>query len=242
MTLRVLDNVVLFGADTARSRAYLGFLLNAGLRPAFCVLLVPPNPSRSEPVPTDIFDNQSPLAHQVADAGIPAKEVVSGDVNSAAAVAALNACPQGLVVFSGPAGSLVKAPLFATGKTFLHVHPGKVPQYRGSTTMYYSLLAEERIWVSALVLDPRIDQGPVVDVMEAEVPADRSQLDQIYDPVIRARLMVRVLRHYHERGRLDAVAQQAGEERTYFVIHPVLKHIAIQSRAAEPKEAPIDSD
>jgi methionyl-tRNA formyltransferase len=236
MSTETLEKVVLFGADTARSRAYLSLLIESGLRPAACVLLAPQDVPRASSTPTPLFDNVTPLSRQAADAGVPVTEVATGDINAAEVVAALAACPQTLVAFSGPAGTLVKAPLFATGKTFLHVHPGKLPQYRGSTVMYYSLLAEEKIWVSALVLDPQIDQGPVVDVMEAEVPADRSLIDQIYDPVIRARLLVRVLSRYRDSGRLTSMARPIEEGRTYFVIHPVLKHIAIQSRAPAPRD------
>jgi methionyl-tRNA formyltransferase len=231
MSAEVLENVVLFGADTARSRAYLSLLLEDGLRPAACVLLALPDTPRPPPPATSLFDNETPLAVAARGAGIEVFEVPGSDINAAEAVAALAACPQQLVIFSGPAGALVKAPLFATGKSFLHVHPGRLPQYRGSTTMYYSLLAEEKIWVSALLLDPQIDQGPVVDMMEAEVPADCSQLDQVFDPLLRARLMRRVLARYRATGRLEPMEQTSGEARTYFVIHPVLKHIAIQSRA-----------
>ena len=233
MSARVLEDVVLFGVDTARSRAYLSLLLDDGLRPAACVLLVPVNTARPAAPATPFFDNVTPLADAARSVGIDVCEVPGNDINSSEAVAALSACPQKLVAFSGPAGALVKAPLFATGKSFLHVHPGKLPQYRGSTTMYYSLLAEERIWVSALLLDPQIDKGPVVEMMEAEVPEDRSLLDQVFDPLIRARLMTRVLARYGETGRLEAKEQEVAQEKTYFVIHPVLKHIAVLSSVGE---------
>jgi methionyl-tRNA formyltransferase len=229
--LRVLDDVVLFGADTARSRAYLSFLLDAGLRPAACVVLSPPDaPRRAAPAATDLFDNLTPLAEAARKAGVEVVEIAAGDVNAPQAVAALAALSQRVVVFSGPPGALVKAPLFAIGKTFLHAHPGRLPRYRGSTTMYYSLLAEGRIWVSAMILAPEIDRGPVVDVMEADLPEDPAMLDHVFDPVIRARLMVRVLQRYLETGAIEGRPQRETADPAYFVIHPVLKHIALLSR------------
>jgi methionyl-tRNA formyltransferase len=233
MRLRRLDDVVLFGADTARSRAYLGLLLDAGLRPAACMVLSPPDaPRRAAPAATDLFDNLTPLAEAARKAGVEVVEIAAGDVNAPHAVAALTACPQRVVIFSGPPGALVKAPLFATGKTFLHAHPGRLPRYRGSTTMYYSLLAEGRIWVTAFILAPEIDRGPVIEVMEADLPDDPTTLDHVFDPVIRARLMVRVLERYLKTGAFQVTDQGKGEEPAYFVIHPVLKHIAMLSLTA----------
>ncbi|OEJ69560.1 hypothetical protein [Magnetovibrio blakemorei] len=231
MTARILEDVVLFGADTARSRAYLSLLLQNGLSPAYCVLLMPHGaPKPSTPIETELFDNITPLSDSARMAGIAVIEVDSDDINAPEVVNALAGCPQNVVIFSAPAGALVKEPLFATGKCFLHVHPGKLPQYRGSTTMYYSLLAEDKICVSALILNAQIDQGPVVGMMEAEVPADRALLDLVFDPVIRARLLVRVLARYWEVGNFQNLPQIENDARTYFIVHPVLKHIAILSR------------
>lgn len=99
--------------------------------------------------------------------------------------------------------------------------------------MYYGLLAEGKIWVSALILVPEIDRGPVIDVMEADLPADPALLDHVYDPVFRARLMVRVLERYLATGEFRTVDQDNSEQPAYFVIHPVLKHIAILSCNAQ---------
>lgn len=230
MNIRIMDDVVLFGADTIRSRAYLSLLLKNGLCPAMCISLdLPDTPLITTTIKTEAFDNSTPLVEAACAAGIDVIEVQTNDINSTEAVSALASCQQGVVIYSGPAGAMVKPPLFATGKSFIHVHPGKLPQYRGSTTMYYSLLMEEKIWVSALILNPQIDQGPVVDVMESEVPADRGLLDHVFDPLIRAQLMVRVLSGYLDTGQFEGLPQNPDKEQTYFVIHPVLKHIAILS-------------
>jgi methionyl-tRNA formyltransferase len=231
--IRRLDDVVLFGVDSARSRAYLSLLVQAGLRPAACVVV--PSVSGAPcaaPEPTDVFDNLTPLAEAARAAGIAVSLAPEAEINAEATVAALAACPQRVVIFSGPSGGLVGAPLFATGKTFLHVHPGRLPAFRGSTTIYYGLLAEGCIWATAIRLVPDIDRGPVLDAMRAELPADRLLLDRIYDPAIRARLMVRLMKRYAETGELPERPQSSEDEATtYYVIHPVLKHIALLSRS-----------
>jgi methionyl-tRNA formyltransferase len=141
--------------------------------------------------------------------------------------AALGSLGQSIVIFCGPGGAIGRGPLFATGKRFLHMHPGRLPDYRGSTTIYYSLLSEGRIAVSALFLDPAIDAGPVVAVKEFEPPHDRTLIDHVFDPYIRAQLLVEVLEDYRATGGFAERPQSREEGNTFYIIHPVLKHLAI---------------
>ena len=43
---------------------------------------------------------------------------------------------------------------------FLHIHGGYVPAFKGSTTNYYSLLAEGQLGASAIFLTEDLDSGP----------------------------------------------------------------------------------
>ena len=56
------------------------------------------------------------------------------------------------------------------GKEFLHFHPGKVPDYRGSTTIYYSILDNDTCHVSAFFLRKTIDAGPIISVKQYVKP------------------------------------------------------------------------
>ncbi len=56
-------------------------------------------------------------------------------------------------------------------------------------------------------------------------------IDYFYDSAIRADLMTEVLLGWQEQGELDRVtADGAGAD--YYVIHPVLKHLALLSLEA----------
>jgi methionyl-tRNA formyltransferase len=60
-------------------------------------------------------------------------------------------------------------------------------------------------------------------------------VDRVYDAAIRADLLVRVLRQHADAGAAEASLQQdPNEGTTYYVIHPVLKHLALLSLASEP--------
>ena len=59
------------------------------------------------------------------------------------------------------------------------------------------------------------------------MPGKEIDIDYIYDPYIRSELLGDVMNDYVKAGKFSIHRQikQSGE--TYYIIHPVLKHIAI---------------
>ena len=49
-----------------------------------------------------------------------------------------------VIIYSGYGGKIIKNKLILKKKIFLHSHSGKLPMYKGSTTIYYSLLKERK--------------------------------------------------------------------------------------------------
>ena len=47
-------------------------------------------------------------------------------------------------------------------KKLLHCHPGDLPQFKGSTTIYYSILLKKRICVTIFIMSKSIDKGEIV--------------------------------------------------------------------------------
>jgi methionyl-tRNA formyltransferase len=212
----MLKQIAMLAAETARTRAYLLALAAQHLLPSHLVLLTQPGNAGK-------FDIGS-LARSFE---MDVAEVEADDINDPAVVKAVAALSQAYVIFSGPAGAIVRKPLFGTGKKFIHVHPGRLPEFRGSTTIYYSLLAENKVEATALLLDEVIDAGPVIGRAAFEPPADRRMIDGDYDPDIRASLLTKVVREFSARGCFDEAEQPAGAGETFYIIHPVLKHLAI---------------
>ena len=52
-------------------------------------------------------------------------------------------------------------------------------------------------------------------------------IDYIYEPYIRSKVLIKVLEKYLSSGELTGCAQSMEGAETYFIIHPVLKHIAL---------------
>ena len=113
---------------------------------------------------------------------------------------------------------------------FLHFHSGYLPKYRGSTTIYYSILNNEKCGVTAILLNEKIDMGKIVGKKTYEKPLFGDDIDYLFDSSIRADLMIDVLTNYINNGFFsNTETQESTSGETYFVIHPLLKHFSILS-------------
>ena len=146
------------------------------------------------------------------------------ELNSGSTQLALRETNPDIVLFSGSAGNLV-GPTLLEIAPFLHMHPGQLPEYRGSTTIYWSLLAGHGVTVSAIYLEPKIDQGGLITTKTFPNPNADSDIDKIYDPGVRAWLLDEVL---SQSDDLPASAPQPVGGRDHYVIHPVLKSVVVQ--------------
>jgi methionyl-tRNA formyltransferase len=125
-----------------------------------------------------------------------------------------------IYIFSGKGGEIVKSNILRNSK-FLHIHPGKLPMYRGSTTIYYSLLKEKRCTATAFYLDTKIDTGNIIKEMDFKILD--IDFDYLYDPLIRTYLLIDIV-----KNSIFKSSEQANiDKKEYYIIHPVLKKIAL---------------
>jgi methionyl-tRNA formyltransferase len=234
-----VKNFVLLGANTARTKAYLQFLTRTGNIPAhvFIMTLDPKSlieesnnfrSSSSAPL-TEDFLLEEPILYTLQSYGVSYQFVATESVNSLETIEALNQNDALYVIYSGFGGQIVKSDVLSLGKKFLHVHPGVVPYYRGSTTIYYSLLKEGAIGASAIFLEDKLDCGALLKTKWFDLSKLESDVDYKVDPYIRATLLVEVIEEYKIRGYFETETQIENKGETYYIIHPVLKHIAMLS-------------
>lgn len=241
------NGIVLLSGYNARGQAYAQALIEAGIRPDKVVLYGDPGRDVPRPEaerPSERFGNIFlPDLTVTLRATCTAQdwEVAALDaesVNDPSVAETLRGIVPGLIIYAGYGGQLVGTGVLDLGFPVLHCHPGWVPDFRGSTTIYFSLLAEGSCAVSAIILDAGIDTGPIV--AQKRYPAPHGMdVDYLYDNAIRADTMINVVKTFLDTGALPATRHQPAEERTYYVIHPLLKHIAIlglDTEAAAPTE------
>jgi len=231
----VLRGIVLAAAPTARSQAYSQALVASGLHPEFVLLLGDhriKSPGASLPLRywkgIPLVDLNESIPATCRRAGIPTHALQASSINDAPALEALRRLRPDTLIYSGAGGQIVSSEALNLGTRFLHMHAGHIPNYRGSTTIYYALLNGVSPAVTAIFLDAQIDTGGILALRSYPAPDRSIDIDRVYDASIRADTLVRLLREYATMGSFAPPhPQKQGEGATYFVIHPVLKHLAI---------------
>lgn len=183
-----------------------------------------------------IYDNsiikQSNLAH--FDISMSVKQTLNSnnlhftefdfvDINHPKLIEFLSKSDTDIFIFTG--GGILKKDVLNSGPKFVHFHPGIVPFYRGSTCFYYSIINDDVCGVTAYFMDEKIDTGDVIYQRKFSKP-NHEYVDDVYDAYIRSETLIDVLKNnLIANGKYKKQNANAGE--TYFIIHPVLKHIAI---------------
>lgn len=234
----------LIAADTSRTRAYLEAIYKSGIRVDWCLKLKSPikalgqiDSKKQLPEvnqydytcwPEARFDPTADLDQLLKRS---CKTIIlsdSHDINSDEVITAIEESPCKVIIYSGYGGSLLRAGILSTGKSFLHVHGGYLPDFKGSTTNYYSLIARHKIGASSIFLTPEIDGGPILLSEEFDPPVGLELMDHIFDNAARSRVLVKTLKKLKATGGPNSFSsdKNCGGD-TYYIIHPLLKHLAI---------------
>jgi hypothetical protein len=120
----------------------------------------------------------------------------------------------------------------------LHVHPGVVPDVKGSDGLFWSLLARGKPGVSCFYMDEGIDTGRLIRTREfarprfprlAEIARSQPEIAYravlyAYDPHLRAQLFCDVMAEAgDDLSRLPAVPQTEEGPAPYLAMHPALR-------------------
>ena len=231
----VLEDFALLAADTARTKAYLHAMIKENMLPGICVIYSENISKMQEDTEQykgewsgdKYFDIKMPVLYFIQKADIPCVLVENKDINSEQIKHIIQNLRQKYIIYSGYGGYILKPQLFQLGKKYVHVHAGILPKYRGSTTVYYSFLQEKNFGATAIFLSEGIDEGEIIAYDTFGVPEESVDIDYIYEPYMRSRVLIKVLKKYVLHGDIVACEQSVEGAETYFIIHPVLKHIAI---------------
>jgi methionyl-tRNA formyltransferase len=236
-----LTDVGMVAGETYRSQYYLQYMLWHEIIPAQILILRSvegvPLPGQTDRCKLDsagkfknsnfIFDVDQTLYDTIKDHGIPFTSVNNADINSDVVIAAVCEMTQPILIYSGYGGGILRESILNSGKRFLHAHGGYLPDYKGSTTNYYSIINENICGASTIFLSEEIDYGPILHRKKVPAPSDKTRVDYEFDSRLRAEVMVETLQMYHQNGTWPDAGINNRCGHTYYVIHPLLKHIAI---------------
>lgn len=233
-----LDGCTFLAGFTARSQIYAQAMAASNIEPERVILFGPEKPilpgqtgekhNAAESSELFIPNLEISLKTTCIENAWPFKILKCRDINEEDIIKELKASLPSFVIYSGYGSQIVGKKLLDIGSPFLHMHSGWLPDYRGSTTIYYSWLAEGRCAVSGIMLGEGIDTGPIIERKYYPPPSEKMDPDYLYDNAIRADLLVRILKKHGKEGSFESIVQpEMGS--TYYVIHPVLKHLARMS-------------
>lgn len=131
------------------------------------------------------------------------------------------------VIYSGYPAIVVKNKYILKKINFIHSHPGKLPQFRGSTTIYYSMLISNRIHCSTIILNKNIDEGKILFFKKYSIPKNIFDIDRGYDNLIRSKNLLYVIKNFN---KLKPKSQKKTNNIPYHVIHPVLRSIVFKKK------------
>lgn len=239
----MLENVACVLAVSTRSLVYLQALQNEGILPQFCLILSEDKAELYDKFPIKITEKQYQYADLSATIGdilnnhnVPYEVLGTKDINSEDALRRIKQIPQKYLIYSGYGGCILKRPLFEIDKKWIHVHAGRLPMYRGSTTAYYSILNEKKISATAIFMNAEIDKGNIICSDDFDVPDKGVNIDYLYEPYVRSKVLAKALKQYEKNGKFEEHEQKMDKAETYFIIHPVLKHIALMGLEHDSQE------
>ncbi|MDE0973579.1 MAG: formyltransferase family protein [Candidatus Nanopelagicales bacterium] len=225
---------VLLGARSLRLSAYSSVLLGLGVRPASIILYNESKQHIPRDYPSASDSSWSPLPDWLQkDWGKDFDSLLSQtkeshffpeSLGSSELIQTLQGTIPDYVIYAGAAGNIVPKEILDIAPV-IHIHPGALPMFRGSTTIYWALLQEMRPTCTAMFLNEYIDQGLIIHEKVCSMPTRLSELDSFYDAGVRAETLKEVLVML-AKDELRS-KEQNSQGKDYYVIHPVLKNLVL---------------
>ena len=222
-----LNKIGMILADTYRTKCYLRALIKNKLSVNYALILL--NSKNTIIAGQKKITSKNEIVKLLKEAKINFEVINNTNINDNKVIERIKKRSEKVFIFSGYGGVILSEKLLNIGKKFLHVHGGYLPDYKGSTTNYYSLINENKLGASAIFLTKDIDSGPILLRKKFAAPKNRKLIDYKYDSEIRSRVLISCLKTYIslKKWKFEKKNNLGGE--TFFIIHPVLKHLAILS-------------
>lgn len=229
----ILKDVGMLVSPSIRTKAYLQVMAKNGYLPGSVTIMDDRNNFSNDFKKTssfefgDVFDPYKSILSTIEENNIPYEFCSMRDPNDPKITKMLQRKIEKYFIYSGPAGVILRKDILSTGKKIIHIHSGWIPKYKGSTTVYYSILTEGRCGATAFFINENIDSGKIIKREIFDKPQRGIDIDYYYDCSIKSTLLKNIIETYTRTGEFSTEEIAEKEEETYFIIHPVLKHLAI---------------
>lgn len=111
-------------------------------------------------------------------------------------------------------------------KKLLHCHPGDLPRFKGSTTIYYSILLKKRICVTIFIMSKSIDRGEIIYKKYFDKPKDIKKIETSFDTNIRALTLIDFLKNKKNINYSNI----SDKFLTYYIAHPIIRQLVLNKK------------
>jgi methionyl-tRNA formyltransferase len=125
-------------------------------------------------------------------------------------------------IISTYSGEIVKNSLLLKNK-LLHCHPGELPMFKGSTTIYYSILLKKRICVTIFEMNKSIDKGKIIYKKYFDKPKNLISIEKNFDNKIRTMALI----EYLKKDKKTKFEKNKDKFLEYYIAHPLIRKIVI---------------
>ena len=129
-------------------------------------------------------------------------------------------------LYSGYPGYVIKNKILLKKKKFLHAHPGKLPDYKGSTTLFYSILKSNKVYCTTMLLNDKIDEGKKINQIKYKIKCNNIKNFEIYDANIRAKTLYDAFIKIKMGEKIFKKIKNKSKNNYYFVAHPIIRYLA----------------
>jgi methionyl-tRNA formyltransferase len=127
-------------------------------------------------------------------------------------------------ILSLPHGEIIKNRKLLKSKNLIHFHPGKLPLFRGATSIYYSLLRKKEIACSTIIMSLDLDGGNILFDKKFSFPKKTVDIDRKYDVEIRKICLEYLLKNFK---KLKPKPQKKINKLHYYLAHPIIRKLAV---------------
>lgn len=157
-------------------------------------------------------------------------------------------------LFTG--GGILKEHIFEVKDSrYIHVHPGIVPEVKGSDGLLWSILIRGNPGMSCFYMNKGIDTGEIIHTREYINELTKLNLDinyygyyniyrallDFYDPILRAQTLISMLKEVGDDNldNLPTTFQNPYDGRMYYLMHPKIREKAIEAFLIEDDREPM---
>ena len=154
----------------------------------------------------------------------------TSDINDPAVINATQKLNNKYIIFTG--GGILRKDILSLQKVFIHIHPGIIPEYRGSTCFYYSLLENYSLGSTVYFMNENIDAGEIIIqrnfTLNYFIHSDQIFfVDYILDNYIRSQALKETVNLFHQNDQFNTKIKDCSGF-AYYIMHPLLRHLTIE--------------